>query len=77
MVDQLGPQFERSTGHKLTIKWVPGPAVQREVDNGEPFDVAVTQSDMIATLYEKNLGKPAGVAAPVALPAAALRAGPV
>jgi CBS domain-containing membrane protein len=37
----------------------------------------MTQSDMIATLYEKNLGKPAGSTRPVSLPdAAALRAGP-
>jgi CBS domain-containing membrane protein len=37
----------------------------------------MTQSDMIATLYEKNLGKPVGSTRPVSLPdAAALRAGP-
>ena len=35
----------------------------------------MTQSDMIATLYEKNLGKPVGVAA-AALPDTALRVGP-
>jgi CBS domain-containing membrane protein len=45
-------------------------------DDGRLIGI-MTQSDMIATLYEKNLGKPAGVAAPVALPATALRAGPV
>jgi len=53
VVDELGPQFEQSTGHKLAIKWVPGPAIGREADPGERFDVAMSQAttidDMIKT----------------------------
>ena len=52
LLDQLGPQFERTTGHKLTIKWVPGPAVQREVDGGEAFDVALSQAGTIDRLIK-------------------------
>ena len=53
VVDELGPQFEQSTGHKVAIKWVPGPAIGREADPGERFDVAMSQAttidDMIKT----------------------------
>lgn len=55
VLDELGPQFEAGTGHKLSIKWVPGPAVGREVDRGEAFDVAMSQTTTIDDLI--NAGK--------------------
>jgi molybdate transport system substrate-binding protein len=51
---ELGPKFERATGHKLVVKWVPGPAVGREVDAGEPFDIAVAQSDVMEDLARRG-----------------------
>ncbi len=37
---ELGPQFERDTGHKLVTKFASTPVVKREIDAGETFDLA-------------------------------------
>lgn len=52
VVEELGAQFERTTGHKLAIKLLPGPAVERAIEAGEPFDVAITQADGIDKLVK-------------------------
>lgn len=39
---ELGPQFERDTGHKLVTKFASTPAVKREIDAGEAFDVVIS-----------------------------------
>ena len=40
-LDELGPQFERTTGHKLMIKYDVSAALKRQIDAGETFDVAL------------------------------------
>jgi molybdate transport system substrate-binding protein len=47
MLTEITPQFERSSGHKVTFKFVTGPNVAREMDAGEPFDVAITNPNYI------------------------------
>lgn len=47
VMNELGPRFERTTGDKLLMKWVPGPAVGREVESGQPVDVAIAQAETI------------------------------
>ena len=47
VVSALGPQFERTTGHKLAIKFVSGPVVKREIDAGTAFDVAISLPEVI------------------------------
>jgi molybdate transport system substrate-binding protein len=59
VLEELGAQFERTTGHKLAIKWVPGPAVGREVEAGEAFDVAISQADTIDHLVKAGKIDPA------------------
>lgn len=51
-VNELGAQFERTTGHKLTVKYVVGPAVKREIDAGEPFDVVLSLPPVIDELVK-------------------------
>jgi molybdate transport system substrate-binding protein len=47
VMQELAPKFEQATGHQLVVKWVPGPAVGREADAGEPFDVAIAQANTL------------------------------
>lgn len=47
VVNELGAQFERASGHKLMMKFVSGPVVKREIDAGTAFDVAISLPDVI------------------------------
>lgn len=46
-LQELIPQFERATGHKVVIKFVGGAAVKREIDAGASFDVLVSQAEVM------------------------------
>jgi molybdate transport system substrate-binding protein len=52
VVDELAPQFERATGHKLITKFVGGPAVQQAIASGEVFEVAISQPTEIDKLLK-------------------------
>jgi molybdate transport system substrate-binding protein len=53
VISELGPQFERASGHKLVINFVGGPAlVKRDIDAGESFDVAISLSPVIDDLVK-------------------------
>jgi len=41
VINDLGPQFERSTGHKLVIKVEVSAVLKRQIEAGETFDVAI------------------------------------
>jgi molybdate transport system substrate-binding protein len=49
-LDQIGPEFERSTGHKLTIKYAPSAALLNQVVAGEPFDLILIFPNLVDTL---------------------------
>jgi molybdate transport system substrate-binding protein len=51
---ELVPKFEQATGHKVVIKWVPGPAVAREAEAGEPFDVAIAQTETLDDMVKRG-----------------------
>ena len=40
-LNELGPQFERASGHKLTIHFDSTPNLIKQAASGEPFDLAV------------------------------------
>jgi molybdate transport system substrate-binding protein len=40
-LDKLAPQFERSSGHKLTFEYGTSAPLKRKIDAGEPFDLAI------------------------------------
>ena len=42
VMEDLGPKFERATGHKLTISFATGGATVKRVQGGEAFDVVIT-----------------------------------
>ncbi len=51
-VEQLLPQFERASGHKVAIKFVGGPAVKREIDAGAAFDLIIAPPNVIEELIK-------------------------
>ncbi len=40
-LEKLGPQFERASGHKLVYKLGTSAPLKRQIDAGEPFDLAI------------------------------------
>ena len=45
-LNELGPQFERASGHKLTIHFDSTPNLIKQATSGEPFDLAVVPVDV-------------------------------
>ena len=45
--EELGPQFERDTGHKLVTRFAATAIVKREIDAGETFDLAISAAAAI------------------------------
>lgn len=54
VVKTIGAQFERETGHRLAAKFVSGPVVKREIDGGEPFDLAISITPAIDALVKEG-----------------------
>jgi len=52
VLQELGPQFERATGHRLTITTNAVADLKRQIDAGEAFDVAILTPDLIETLID-------------------------
>jgi molybdate transport system substrate-binding protein len=44
---ELGPQFERDTGHKIVAKFSGTAVVKREIDAGETFDLVITNASAV------------------------------
>ncbi len=53
-VSELGAQFERATGHKVTIQFAVNPSVKRKIEAGEPFDVAVLNPPVLDALIKNG-----------------------
>jgi molybdate transport system substrate-binding protein len=45
-LNELGPQFERATGHKLVIHFDSTPNLIKQATSGDPFDLAVAPVDV-------------------------------
>src|SRR5262249_35822479 len=54
VVNVLAPEFEKTTGHKIIFTFVSGPVVQREVDKGTAFDVAISLPEVIENLIKSG-----------------------
>jgi molybdate transport system substrate-binding protein len=53
-VAELCAQFERATGHKVTIHFAVNPEVQRRIEAGEAFDVAVLNPPVLDHLIAQK-----------------------
>ncbi len=58
VMQELGPQFERTTGHKLVLSFDVANALKRRIDAGEGFDVAILTVPVMNELIQ--LGKIVG-----------------
>jgi len=47
LLEELGPQFERATGHKLILTFDVSASLKRQIDAGETFDAVLILPDMI------------------------------
>lgn len=56
---QLGPSFERDTGHKLLVTVGPTAAARKAIDSGEHFDLVVTNTPAIEEWERKGITLPA------------------
>jgi molybdate transport system substrate-binding protein len=61
VLEDLGPKFERATGHKLAISFATGGATVKRVQEGDAADVVITVRQGIDTLV-KDGKAPAGTA---------------
>ena len=53
-LDDIGPQFERATGHKLLIKYAPSEPLRKQIDAGEPFDVVLIFPNVVDALIKQG-----------------------
>jgi molybdate transport system substrate-binding protein len=47
VVEELLPQFERTTGNKVVISYEPSTQIKKRIDAGEPFDVAMMTTSLV------------------------------
>jgi molybdate transport system substrate-binding protein len=54
MMEQLAPEFERATGHKVTVAFGLGPDLRKRIDDGETFDVIIQVPSVIDELTQQG-----------------------
>jgi molybdate transport system substrate-binding protein len=51
-LEQLVPRFESSSGHKVSLRFVGGPTVKREVEGGGAYDLVIAPPEVIEDLIK-------------------------
>lgn len=46
VLNEVGPGFERGTGHKLNVQYGAGPLLRKRIEAGDAFDVAILPLDI-------------------------------
>jgi molybdate transport system substrate-binding protein len=54
VMKELGPGFERATGHQLMIQFDVVGALKRQIDTGERFDVAILTTPLIDDVVKEG-----------------------
>ena len=54
ILQELAPQFESATGHKLVITFDVANALKRRIDSGEAFDVAILTVPVMDDMVKSN-----------------------
>ncbi len=54
VVEELGPQFERETGHKLAVTYGVANIMKRQIEAGESFDVAIMTAPVADELIKQG-----------------------
>jgi molybdate transport system substrate-binding protein len=47
VVDELIPQFERTTGNKVVLQFEPSTQLRKRIDAGEPFDLVIMTTTLV------------------------------
>jgi molybdate transport system substrate-binding protein len=55
VMDELGPQFGRASGHKISISYDPAKLMLNRIRSGEPADIAILGSGAIDELAKEGL----------------------
>ena len=55
VVDELAPQFEKATKHKVTMVFDLAGALKTQIEKGEPFDVAILTPPLLDDLIAKGI----------------------
>ena len=51
---ELGPQFEKATGHKVAAQFAPAAELKARIDKGEAFDVAILTTPLMDDLAKQQ-----------------------
>jgi len=54
VLSDLGPQFERSTGHKLSFSYDAANVIKRQIEGGAAFDIAIVTRGAIDDLTKQG-----------------------
>lgn len=54
VIEAVGPAFEKASGHKLLARFELTPAVKRQIEAGEAFDVAIANPSHIEDLIKQG-----------------------
>jgi molybdate transport system substrate-binding protein len=54
VLSEIGPQFERSTGHKLSFSYDPANVIKRQIEGGSAFDIAIVTRGAIDDLTKQG-----------------------
>lgn len=54
VIEAIGPSFEKASGHKLVTRFELTPAVKRQIEAGETFDVAIANPSHIEDLIKQG-----------------------
>lgn len=53
-IRELGPLFERRTGHKVELTFANNPILKKQIEEGARFDVVIIEPDMIDDLAKQG-----------------------
>lgn len=59
VLEELAPQFEGSTGHKLVFRFAPAADLKGQIERGEAFEVAILTAALIDDLIRQGKLAPA------------------
>ena len=55
MLEELGPQFEKASGHKLKIEYGSTGPLKAQIEKGQAFDVAILGVEAIDDLIKRGM----------------------
>jgi hypothetical protein len=54
VLEELSPEFEKATGHKVTARFAPAAELKGQIEKGEPCEVAILTAALIDDLFKQS-----------------------